>query len=685
MQTAVVSDHLAERLHDLNVSAAVFTTYTFDPEFFELEVIPLLLPYSIQYSSDARVKQFQVREKLRESGLELEVFFDRKICHRECSASPGMEYLFHGIHCGNSAFHPKVALILAKDGDERARLLVSAGSNNLTRAGWWDNIECVHWEEVRSDRAPLELVERLLEDVRWLIFERKFADGGSNSALGQIEGFLRECSVENETRPSAYYAMNLNRLGAGQDAAGFPDFIRRQAEVHLTGRDWTLEIISPFFAEDPHNQVHEFLFAPEIGVERVHLFLPKDEDGKALCQQEYYEHIESQERIHWSGWRDGVAGRLGAGTGVFRRLHAKLYHFYNSSQSWGFVGSVNFSRKAMRDNSEAGFFVRLDHAGPLLEPLRKSSDRPVFEAPAEACPGDDETASHDDNLPRIALAFDWMEDRLQGVCEKNASYRIDIVGAEGQPAISGFVVTEEPEGWNGGLAELKKLLRAGSLVRVCGVNVHTRTAFTDHTVMLLQTGWTHKPLDNPELTPSQILAIYSSLSPEQRELTVYRELVRKYVSTGEAGDLTSPDVDADVRQFFCEYAEIFHAFRELRKRLQKAKASGDRKLLNYYLSGTGMDSMRTLLDRIDGKEAKLESVTKYLISLCASEIYESPEFVGNTLCEEQLERTKAKIATLKCEGSIKLHGHSSAGRTKFFEWFEEEFRKQYRLIATEEP
>ena len=687
MKTATVSDQLVERLCGLSVSAAAFATYTFDPEFFELEVVPLLLPANVQYSTDARVKQIQVRERLRESGLRIEVFFDRKICFRECAASPGMEYLFHGIHAGHSAFHPKVAFILAEDGNGETRLFVGAGSNNLTRGGWWDNIECSHWEELRRDAAPQQLVERFLEDVRWLAGmsggERELTDGGSGSALDKIEGFLTACHARDETTPIAYYAMN--RSDSGKDSDSFPEFIARQAQAHLTGRDWTLEIVSPFFSNDPRSALHELFLPPNLEVERIHLLLPIDEDDNALCQKEYYEHIEVQERVHWARWRDDTAKRLGVGSAPHRRLHAKLYHFCNGREAWAFVGSVNFSRKAMRDNNEAGFWVPLDTAEPLLEPLHAASVR-EYACPSEVCPGNEQTCTEIGVLPCVSLAFNWREGRLQGVCEAGASYRINILGAEKRPIVEQFTVSETPAIWDGDLTDLRKLLSTGSLVKISGANTQNDEPFPEHTVMLLQTGWSHKPLDNPALSPAQILAIFASLSPERREFMVYRELVRKFVLSGEPGDLTIAGDVTDVRQFFCEYAEIFHAFRKLRKRLTDAQESGDTNRVDYYLTGTGMDSLRTLLDQLDNSDTELEGVTKYLVLLCAREIYETTGFARDRLRDEQLRNVNDSIEEIRRDGAaIKLNqGRSDEDRRKFFDWFEKQFHRQYRLVSEDE-
>ena len=142
MHKYVISDQLSHLLDNQRVISSVFTTYNFEPDFFELDVIPLLLGRQIPFSSDERVKTFQVREVLRESMLELEVFYDLPTFRQSAERSPEIEYYCHGVNRGNNAFHAKSIYILVMDKtSKKKRLLVAAGSNNLSRAGWWENIE----------------------------------------------------------------------------------------------------------------------------------------------------------------------------------------------------------------------------------------------------------------------------------------------------------------------------------------------------------------------------------------------------------------------------------------------------------------------------------------------------------------------------------------------------------------
>ncbi|QEP41776.1 hypothetical protein D5085_00615 [Ectothiorhodospiraceae bacterium BW-2] len=57
MDSAVITERLLELIDDRQVLAALFTTYTFETDFFELEVIPLLLSQEMPYSADERVRK----------------------------------------------------------------------------------------------------------------------------------------------------------------------------------------------------------------------------------------------------------------------------------------------------------------------------------------------------------------------------------------------------------------------------------------------------------------------------------------------------------------------------------------------------------------------------------------------------------------------------------------------------
>ncbi|EED31274.1 conserved hypothetical protein [gamma proteobacterium NOR5-3] len=670
MDGAVVSEELSSHLANSTVKAAVFTTYTFDPEFFELEVIPLLLSGNRAFSSDSRVKQFQVREALRESQIPLDVFYDLPMYRREGSCSPAMEYAFHGIHRGNNAFHSKLALILVEDHDEEGEcLMVAAGSNNLTRAGWWSNIECVHWEFVYSGACSLRFLNQLKRDVAWLQEQRRIAPQRSDPALDKIARFLEECKSTRDAADVSYYG-----LTSVDGAGAFQGFLIREAGNRMSYSNYNLEIISPFFASDVNNTEHEYFF--KLGVVSIQMLLPEDSEGNALCDEAYFEHINNEPDIQWARWSDDSDTLLGRRSQVFRPLHAKIYHFYNAKQSWAFVGSVNFTHKAMRENIEAGFFVKLNGAGPLLKPIRRPSSVEKFAPIEEAFPG--LLAEEETQTPQIDLAYDWTEQVLTGVTDPHLSYTITIFTPEGRAAVADWAITGTERVWEGDVTALEGLLRNGSLVKVGGYNTRSGEAFPPQTVMLMQTGWTHKPLGLPELSAAEILAIYARLTPEQREQIIIAPIIRQLVLAGEAGDLTLPLDEHLPEQFFSEYAEIFNAFRHLRKRLSQALEDDNQVTLNYYLSGKGMDSLPTLIEHVTSEESSEAAVTAYLVLLCAQEVYKDKTFRGMPRVNTLEKSVRKQIVYLKSSGAIRLENDSPARRKAFFKWFESQFYHTYR-------
>jgi len=252
VDTAVISDALKAQIDGRTVLAGVFTTYTFDPEFFELDVIPLLLDESVPYSSDDRVKQFQVREHLREAGLPLEVFYDLPVNRDGLERSPAMDYLCHGVNYGNAAFHGKLVLLLLHDeAEQQDCLLVGLGSNNLSRSGWWDNIECQHWETVWNGEVFRGFRDRLVDDINFLKDRRPGFAGRGPSALDRIAEFLEDCRASLDAEPVHYYC-----LSHVEYRTHFTAFLRSQKQPVARYHNWNLEIISPFFADDETNTEH---------------------------------------------------------------------------------------------------------------------------------------------------------------------------------------------------------------------------------------------------------------------------------------------------------------------------------------------------------------------------------------------------------------------------------------------
>ena len=671
MDRAVITQKLLELIAGSEIKAALFTTYTFEPDFFELDVIPVLLSQNVGYSEDDRVKRCMVRENLREADLPIDVYYDAPMFRRSGSCSPEMEYSCHGVNLGNRAFHGKVSMILLQDNESgESSLLMGAGSNNLSRAGWWDNIECQHWEEVRNRTSPRRLINILKEELAYLDSFRSFSSAGRGSALERISEFVETCRGSNSADPVHYFGLSYPEY-----RRSFLKFLQQRTSPLVARSNWHLEIISPFFADDSSSLEHKHFF--KSGVVNIKLMLPRDKEDAALCQDAYYRHIEQEENICWAQWREDVARSLGLGGDCFRPLHAKVYHFYNKQQSWAFVGSVNFTHKAIHENVEAGFLVKLPKAGPLLEPIPEDKVVEQFAPPEEAVPGEaiDDGA---DAVPEIHLCYDWVEQRLVGRTSKNRSYEIQIIGAEGDPVIDGWAIQYQETNYEGDVARLEETLKSGSLLRVRGRNPNRQGCpeFPEHLVLLQQVGWSHKPVDLPELSAAQILAIYAGMSPERRQLMLIDAKIRALVLSAQGGELTVSADEEIVDQFFSEYAEIFNAFAKLGSRLQQALDSENFKLVDYYLTGAGVDSMTSLITRAldEGAEGNsLAAVSCYLLMLSALEIYQDDLFKSRPNVQSETAKLTAAINALRNGERMILDDNCASNRRRFFAWFEEEF------------
>ena len=139
---AMMKDALREVLADnpgYRVTTALFTTYGFEPDFFESSIIPLLLPEGEgDFSLHPVVRRVQLEAHLREHPMKVDVYFDGRVAVPGC---PLLPYNMIPMHPNQAEFHGKVILLLLENGSENSLCTLGVGSANLTKSGWWENLE----------------------------------------------------------------------------------------------------------------------------------------------------------------------------------------------------------------------------------------------------------------------------------------------------------------------------------------------------------------------------------------------------------------------------------------------------------------------------------------------------------------------------------------------------------------
>src|SRR5215475_9402681 len=151
---AVLSEQLEEAVGGRRLLAAVFLTFRFDPGFFEQEVLPVLL--NVPFSHVAAIRLVQLDDALKSVPDGVAVYYDQNGLVPEAD-SGRLDVRRIAVRHRTGIFHPKNVFALVEDAEAdeegyRARsLIVACLSANLTRTGWWENVEVCHTEEIAED------------------------------------------------------------------------------------------------------------------------------------------------------------------------------------------------------------------------------------------------------------------------------------------------------------------------------------------------------------------------------------------------------------------------------------------------------------------------------------------------------------------------------------------------------
>jgi hypothetical protein len=661
---AVLSERFQSVLTGKRVKALAFLTFRFDPGFFEQEVLPVFMDLPLSHAGPVRL--LQLEDALRTQINDTAVYYDPRGLNSS-RESAKLDIRRIPVLWKTGYFHPKNVLALVEDaepdesGVRHQSLAVAAMSANLTRAGWWENVECCQIEVV-EDGAKCSYREALLELIQRL--KQASPTGERHEAIERIRAFLlRTESLStltwgNVLRPQLYWG-----------GRSLPDFLEEMIGPCTEGQN--LEIISPYFDDMDAKPLVQLIerFKPE----ETRVFLPRGRDGQALCSERFYKAVKAIPGCHWAKMpkdllKSGGGDRIGS-----RTVHAKVYRFFGKNRRFEaiFAGSSNLTAAAHSKggNFETGFLIDTDpRQTPDWWMAREDRTSESFDPENEA------QETEQGNGVALSIRYDWRNGVAEAYWESDqVSPNLDIESA-GAALFS--LVALPPREWRAlepqTTVKLEALLRSTSFVEVLDADGKA-------TILVQEDGMASKRSLLFVLSAADILRYWALLTPEQRAAFIDQRASELPGIASELMAFAGPLVH-DKKTLFDTFAGIFHAFGSLERTVLEAIDTNQDRIAVYRLFGRKYDSLHRLLDRVLDEEKDADQLTRYLILMCAKQLIAQVEKQGPEFAREHkddLDAIRSRLCALD-----EIRGHFDFGtadeRQQFLEWFEGWFMRRAR-------
>lgn len=367
------------------IDSVLLTTFGFEPEFFEQNVLPVFFEAE---GHGAIRRKIQVNRKL--ASCPLCVFYDYGTQPRG-----GGEYRYQT--CAVRAdqggvFHAKVTVVAGRDEDDAAGVLVLVSSANLTFRGWAHNEEIAGalWIETEQQRGELDAFLDYLERTPGAraaasATGKEKRGKGSLEALAQVRAALRE--LPSLRQRGDFPELLFSGLRRAEERSPI-DFI-------TPGRSrWdSLTVFSPYWSsrEDTEALARQFRtnawsFVPAAKAtgDRVHLGLD-DRDGFS----EWF--VEDEDNL--------------------RFRHAKVYVAQRKEADLGRVsiGSVNFTNAALGANGAPPKNVEALVAYEMGRKVVRDFIPPLERLDSDEVESVDGVSEESDARPPFAIfvTYDW--------------------------------------------------------------------------------------------------------------------------------------------------------------------------------------------------------------------------------------------------------------------------------------
>jgi hypothetical protein len=653
---AVLSEQFQQVLAGRRLKAAVFLTFTFEPDFFEQEILPAVMP-DMSRSQVSAIRLLQLEDALKAGVDHVAVYYDR------AGLIPGSESAKLDIrriptHHSTGCFHPKNVLLLTESvepddaGHREARLVVAAMSANLTRSGWWENVEACHIEDVAENDAC-----GFREDLLQLIKLVKVASRSESDhrALNTIRQFVLKLTPR--MRRSTKGVLHT-RLYCGVESV--PDFLEENLGTIADGL--CLEVISPYF--NKHDVAPLQAICTRFNPREVRVFLPRGDDAAALCEPAVYEAGVAIENAHWANLPSTLVKAGKQEQAKLRRVHAKLYRFFNPFRRYEalLVGSVNLTTSAHSKgrNLESAFLIETNPAHRPDWWLELDNTKPSFFSPTE----DDEAARP--SLP-LAIRFDWSTTRAHCYWDANASPGLLRVAAQGVPLFE--IRGIKSHSWQPLLAEddkaLHQVLASTSFVTV------SEDGGPEGLILVQEEGMAQKPSILTSFTTADILRWWALLTVEQRAAALedkFESIPEALIQLG----LDAPPLPAPPASIFATFAGIYHAFHSLEASVRDALSSKRTRDAEYRLLGQKYDSLPSLLTRLQKNATERDEVEQYVIAMCAQQLFDTIKTEFPWFWDQNRREFRSLEAQIKKTRAIsdQLEFSSADERVAFLGWFE---------------
>lgn len=650
--------HLSQRrLLDL-----VLLTFSFEPAFFEQEILPTFVDEAS--SLNERIRLAILEEALR-SNIEVAVYYDPGVLGTGDGSSK-LAIRRIPVRRKQGYFHPKNVLALVQDKDpgedgrQAKHLLVATMSANVTKKGWWRNVEACHIEVI-SEGTASSLRNELLSLISSL--KRQVPDEREpHTALEHIRTFLsRITPVEGRSKNGVLYP---RIYGPGQSVEDFLVECLRKDVVGLN-----LEVISPYFDEADAGPLRRLIKRFQPAETRV--YLPRDAQGSGKCSERFFTSVTDLPNCHWARLPKGLteAGKAEAATP--REVHAKVYRFFDPRRRHEvmFLGSPNLTTAAHtgKGNFETGILVDTE---PKRVPdwwlIRDKKAPPVFLGYA-----DEGSNARYSLLIALSIRYDWSTATAEFFWDRvdpSLSLTLEMQTATME------VGSLPPRQWVAAApahsALFAERLRNTSFVHVSAPDVEPAT------VLVQEEGMEQKPTIVLELTAAEILKYWALLSPDQR--AHFHESRLDELSTPEREKIQKR-MRMEAVSIFDTFAGIFHSFSAMEQDILRALEKEQLKPVHARLFAEKYDSLPVLLSRVEKDLAGSGDPTHaYVIVLCARQTLEA--VLGMLPEEDTLGRRKGKALLDRVKKLLDVRERiilpEGTDREGFFQWFEHWFLKR---------